>query len=196
MKTAALIAACLTFATLASAQPIARKDEVAVPSIPEPMPPRRRPPPRPLPPPPSEVAKLGHELAGTYKCKGVQLRGDGSSQPLQASLTIKLDLDNTWIQSALAEDRPGGMKLTEFRTYDAVAKQWTRIQLVNTASHVISTSLGEKNGTWTWEGTSTSPTGTQQLRDHEQLAKSSIHVWREALLSGAWTKQYEATCHK
>jgi hypothetical protein len=195
MKTTTITAACLAFASLAYAEPIARKDEVA---IPEQMGPRR-PVAKPLPPrppvPPPEVAKLGHAMAGTYKCKGVQLRGDGSSQPLQATLTIKLDLGDAWIQSALAEDQ-GGTKLTEFRTYDAVAKQWTRIQVTSTTMHVISTSLGEKDGSWTWDGTATSPTGTEQLRDHEQLTKDSIHVWGEALASGTWQKQYEATCHR
>src|SRR4051794_20305843 len=29
-----------------------------------------------------EIAKLGKQLAGTYTCKGVNLRGDGSSTPM------------------------------------------------------------------------------------------------------------------
>src|ERR1700733_8064359 len=75
---------------------------------PMPMPP----PPPPQPPtPPPEVTKLGKDFGGSYKCKGVSLRGDGSSTPLTATLAIKLELDNTWIESLLVETKVGGIKL-------------------------------------------------------------------------------------
>lgn len=153
-------------------------------------------PPRPTVVPPSpEIAKLGKSLAGAYKCKGVMLKGDGSSTPLEAKLTIKLDLDNAWIVTSLAETKAGGLKFDEYRTYDGTAKQWTRIQLASTSGHVISTSLGEKDGKWTWEGTATSSAGTMQVRDYEQMGKQ-LKVWGEAMLSGSWQKLYEATCTK
>ena len=163
---------------------------------PEPLPSRQRPPP---PPPPAvksaEVQKLGKDLAGSYKCQGVALQANGSSSPLQATLTIELALDSTWIQASLVETgKATPLRFVDYRTYDPVGKQWTRIQLTSMASHVVSTSLGEKNGTWTWEGTATAPTGTLQLRDYEQLAHGKLKVWGEALQSGSWQKQYEVTC--
>jgi hypothetical protein len=158
------------------------------------------PPPLPLPRPPApppEIAKLGRELAGTMHCKGVWLHADGSSTPLVATIVTKLDLDNAWIQTTLVEDnKPGGLKFVDYRTYDAVAKQWTRIQLDNATAHVVESSVGAKNGVWTWSGTSSTTTGTFEARDFEQRDKGELKVWGEALLGGAWQKLYEATCKK
>jgi hypothetical protein len=163
--------------------------------------PRRRPPPPPppaVPAPAPEIAKLGKLLAGTYKCKGVTMRGDGSSTPIQATITIKLDLDNAWIQTSLVEDgkTTGALKWTEYRTFDPIAKQWTRIQLASSSGHVVATSLGEKDGKWTWDGTAVSPNGSLQTRDYEQRDAKQTKVWGEAMLSGSWQKLYEATCKK
>ena len=158
--------------------------------------PHRRPPPRPpvVVAPSPEIAKLGKAAAGAYKCKGVSLRGDGSSTPLEAALTIKLDLDDAWVHASLVEAKAGGVKFDDYRTYDATAKQWTRIQLTSTSGHVVSTSLGEQGGKWTWEGTASSPNGTMQVRDYEQRDAKQLKVWGEALLGGTWQKLYEATC--
>ncbi len=162
---------------------------------PEPLPGPRRPPPPPAPIKPAEVAKLGKDLAGGYKCKGVTLQASGASTPLQATLTVELALDGAWLQASLVETgKANPLRFVDYRTFDPIGKQWTRIQLNSMAGHVMSTSLGEKNGTWTWEGTATAPTGTTQLRDYEQLARGKLKLWGEALLSGSWQKQYEVTC--
>ncbi len=158
--------------------------------------------PRPVNPitagtPSAQIATVGTKLAGSYKCKGVSFAGDGSSSPFTAKLVIKLDLDSAWIQAQLAEDAPGTMKLTDFRTFDEIAKQWTRIELLATSGHVESTSLGEKDGKWTWTGTTISPTGSIQTRDYEQqIGAKQLKLWGEALLAGTWTKSYEVTCRK
>lgn len=149
---------------------------------------------RPPQPPPAEIAALAKQLAGAYACKGVQLATDGSSSPLVAKLSVKLALDGAWIVSSLVETKAGGIQLDDYRTYDGVAKQWTRIQLASTTGHAISTSLGERAGMWTWEGTSTSPHDTLQLRDYEQLADRQIKLSGEALLGGSWQKLYDVTC--
>jgi hypothetical protein len=159
----------------------------------------RAPRPMPLPPQPPkpapEIAKLGKDSAGAYKCKGVQLRRDGSSTPMQATLTIELALDGAWVQASLAETgKPNPLKFVQYTTYDGVAKQWTRIQLASTSGYVVSTSPGEKSGQWSWEGTATSPLGTLQLRDHEQYGANQLKVWGEGLLGGSWQKLYEVTC--
>ncbi len=145
--------------------------------------------------PSAQIAAVGNKLAGSYKCKGVSFKGDGSSSPLTAKLAIKLDLDNAWIQAQMAEDAPGTMRLTDYRTFDEIAKQWTRIQMLATSGHVESTSLGEKDGKWTWTGTAISPTGSIQTRDYEQqIDPKQLKLWGEALLSGTWTKSYLVTC--
>jgi hypothetical protein len=153
--------------------------------------------PAPHPPaaPPPEVAGLGKDLAGAWSCKGVALRGDGSSQPLQATLAIKLDLDDAWLVTTLL-DTAGGKKLTEYRTFDAAAKEWTRVQLLNTAAHVLSTSPGERAGKWTWTGTTTAPAGPQPVRDYEQRDGKQLRRWGEAQLDGTWQKTYDMTCKR
>jgi hypothetical protein len=158
----------------------------------------RRPSPPPVPPPARpapEVAALGKELAGAWSCKGVALHGDGSSQPLQASLAIKLELDDAWLVTTLVE-KAGPLRFTEYRTYDVAAKEWARIQLVNTSARVLSISPGERGGKWTWTGTATTPTGAQPVRDYEQRDGKQLRFWGEAQLDGAWQKTYDVTCKK
>jgi hypothetical protein len=159
---------------------------------------RRRPPPPPPQPakPPAEIATLGKLLAGTWQCKGNTQRGDGSSAPIVSTVTVKLDLEDAWIQMTLAEVASHTTKFTEYRTYDATAKQWTRIQMNNTTGHLISTSLGEKDGKWTWAGELVAPNGTLQLHDYEQLGAKEVKLWGEALLGGTWQKTYEVSCKK
>jgi len=156
-------------------------------------------PPRPVQPDivvAPEMAARAKLIAGNYTCKGVTMLSDGSSRPLQATLAIKLDLGIAWIQMSWVQTTPPATRWTDYRTYDAVAKQWTRIALASTSSHVASTSLGEKGGAWIWEGTATSPAGTLQVRDHEEYGSKLIKVWGEALMSGSWQKVYEATCRR
>lgn len=161
----------------------------------DPMPSRPKPPP-PKPAVAPEIAKLGKQLAGSYRCKGVWMVGDGSSKPLEATLKIALQLDGAWVAVSFAESKAGGTRFEEFRTYDATAKQWTRIRMLSTSAHVTETTLGEKTGTWTWEGSAAAPSGTTQLREYEQPSGKELKVWGEALLSGSWQKSYEATCKK
>ena len=156
---------------------------------------------RPVPQPPPivvapEIAQRGKQLAGAYTCKGVELKGDGSSTPLEAKITIKLALGNAWIVTSMAETKVGGMKFEEYRTYDATAKQWTRIQMASTSAHVVATSLGEKAGVWAWDGTVSSPIGNTTVRDFEQLTGKDLKIWGEAMMSGTWQKVYEATCKR
>jgi len=188
-----LVIAAAFLATLAP--PLARADEEAPRGVAGDVAPRR---PMPIAPaikvgPPAEVAALGKRVVGRFTCKGNTIQPDGSSQPLVAKITTKLELDGAWIVTTLVETT-SKLKWTEYRTYDATAKQWTRFQLVNTTASVQSTSLGEQNGTWNWTGTATSPQGTVQLRDHEQVGVKQRKLWGEALLAGTWQKTYEVTC--
>ncbi len=157
--------------------------------------PRRPTPPTPVPKPAPEIARVGKESAGRWTCKGNMSRGNGSSAPLTATVTVKLDLDSAWIATTLVE-KAGPLKWTEYRTYDAVAKQWTKLQMANTSGYVVSTSLGEQGGKWTWTGTQTSPLGTVQLRDYEQTEGKGIKRWGEAQLGGVWQKTYEVGCKR
>lgn len=157
--------------------------------------PRRPMPPTPVAKPAPEIAKVGKDSAGTWTCKGNASRGNGSSAPLTATVTVKLDLDNAWIATTLVE-KAGPLKWTEYRTYDGVAKQWTKLQMANTSGYMVSTSLGEAGGKWTWTGTATSPNGSVQLRDYEQAEGKGIKRWGEAQLGGVWQRTYEVSCKR
>ncbi|MCX5741799.1 MAG: hypothetical protein NT062_04775 [Proteobacteria bacterium] len=155
-------------------------------------------PPRPQPPTPvkpaPEITTVGKTLAGMWTCKGVALNGDGSSTPVIGAMVTRLDLDNAWIATTTTEK--AGRKLSEFRTFDAVAKQWTRIQMTSTSAYIVTTSLGEKAGLWTWTGAQTSPTGTLQVRDFEQRTGKTVKLWGDVQLGGAWQKLYDMSCTK
>jgi hypothetical protein len=88
---------------------------------------RRRPPAVPTPAP--EIVQLGRGIAGTYDC--------GTDH-----LTVAVELDNAWI--AFRFDHA-----VEYRTYDGVAKQWTRVR-IEAAGYHSATSLGEADGKWSW----------------------------------------------
>jgi hypothetical protein len=157
--------------------------------------PRRPTPPTPVAKPAPEIAKVGKDSAGTWICKGNASRGNGSSAPQTTTLTVKLDLDNAWIATTLVE-KAGPLKWTEYRTYDGVAKQWTKLQMANTSGYVVATSLGEQGGKWTWTGTATSPNGSVQVRDYEQAEGKGIKRWGEAQLGGVWQRTYEVSCKR
>lgn len=159
---------------------------------PQPMP--RPPVPRPAPPP--EVAALAKRLAGTYTCKGVQLAPTGASTPLTATLVVKLAVGDAWLQMTLTEPKAHGLGFEDFRTYDPIAKEWTRLQVASSTAHTVWTSLGESGGSWSWDGTATSPSGSMQRRDHETPGDRQLFLWGEALLGGGWQKLYEVTCKR
>lgn len=180
---------------------VALADRVSTPSAGAPMPQQepavvapmpRRPPAPPLAVSP-EIATRGKLLAGTYACKGNRQLGNGASEPLQSSLVVKLELDNAWIVGQWTE-KTG--KFVDYRTFDDVAKQWTRMQLVSDGSHAVLTSIGEKSGEWVWEGVASSSRGTVTIRHHETLKGKELKIWGEAQLGGTWQKSYEVTCKR
>jgi hypothetical protein len=182
---------------------VALADQVAPPAAGAPMQepvephtppiPQRPPvPPTPVPVAP-DIATQGKLLAGTYACKGNRQLGNGASAPLQSSLVVKLELDNAWIVGSWTEK---GLKFVDYRSFDDVARQWTRMQLVSDGSHSVLTSIGDKAGEWVWEGVASSSRGNVTVRHHEMLKGKELKLWGEAMLGGTWQKSYEATCKR
>lgn len=155
--------------------------EIAV--VPEPVPPPPFPPPGADPAP--ELALLAKQLAGTWTCTGSYRGSDGKAHAIAGTTKISLELGGAWLHLAVVTTANGRTtKLAEYRTFDGVAKQWTRVVLANDASHAIATSLGEVDGTWTWDGAG--------VRDRQRLGNDAITTWREA----GGTKTYETTCKR
>ena len=145
--------------------------------------------------PAPEVSALGKQLAGTWRCKGNAHRGDGSSAPLAATVTIKLDLGNAWIVTSLTE-KTGPLRWTEYRTYDPGTRTWTRIQLNSASGYLTATSAGDQGGTWSWAGTALTRGSSLQVRDHEQWTGKSVKLWGEAQIGATWQALYDVTCKK
>lgn len=201
--TSRFVLAALCFSSVASADRLqdpapsanrrrAPADQEPAPAVIAPMPAHPTVPAGP-PPVPAEIAKLAKQRAGTYTCKGNRATPSGASLPLEAKLVIKLDLTNAWINARWIAKLGGN---TAYSTYDEVAHQWTRIELHDDTSHAMLTSLGEKGGEWVWEGPAVSPTGTVQVRHHEQLNGKELKLWGEAQLGGTWQKSYAASCKR
>lgn len=152
--------------------------------------------PKPPPAKPSAEIVLHYKrVAGAWTCKGTAARSDGSSSPVAGRVFVKLDLDNAWIVTTFRETT-GPLKWTEYRTHDAAAKTWTKVQLVNTTGHVVSTTSGEANGEIVWTGTAKSPHGSVQLKDHEKVEPKQLTLWGEAQLGNTWQKIYQVTCKR
>jgi hypothetical protein len=143
--------------------------------------PRPPPPPRLAQPrtPPAELVALAKDRAGMWSCSGGYV----------GKLEVKVSLDGAWLQTSGVLDIDGvKVKVTEFRTFDAVAKQWTRIAMMGTTNHEISTSLGADKGVWVWTAA--------QRRDIEEQTKDKLTVRRQTISSGKWVTDSEAICSK
>lgn len=163
-----IVLAALGLAGTAHAEPaqMERADVVALP--PKPRPPA--PPPRPA----AEIATVGKQLAGTWTCTGAVDK-----------VTIQLALDDAWIRWTIT----GGAGTTlSFRTYDAIAKQWTMFELTSSGKHRTTTSLGEDKGEWTWT--------LDTQREHEKLDGKTLELWGERKRGDTWAKSYTASCHR
>ena len=134
-------------------------------------------PPRPAPPVPHpypETATIGKQTAGTWTCTGAV-----------ANVTIKLALDNAWIQWTIV----GAAGTTvQYRTYDGIAKQWTMLELTSSGKSRTLTSLGLEKDGWTWT-----------LDDHRELesfTKDTLALSGERRHGTSWAKNYEASCKR
>lgn len=195
----------ILLACLACALPTVALAEVAQPKAPPPAPGSPARPPVKRDPddlrlpdttkPSAEIVLHYKRVAGAWTCKGTAARSDGSSSPVAGRVVVKLDLDNAWIVTTFRETT-GPLKWTEYRTHDAAAKTWTKVQLVNTSGHVVSTSSGEAKGEIVWTGTAKSPHGSVQLKDHEKVEPKQLTLWGEAQLGNAWQKIYQVVCRR
>jgi len=130
--------------------------------------------------PPPEVAALAKQLAGKWTCKGTEHLAGGATRPVTAKLAVELVLGDAWVRYSTTD--AGNLTRETYRTYDAVAKQWTQIEVSARGRHAVSTSLGPEHDTWTWQGDGFT------LRDRTVATKRGLEVTREGL--------FELTCSK
>lgn len=181
----------IALAGTALAKPTAEKQErVADEFDPGPS---LRPRPVPVPQPPraaAETAALGKQIAGTWHCKGTSYLPDKSTINGTGTLVIEVALDGGWLKSSFEMKVAGlTMHTASFRSYDAVAKVWTRITMTDEPAYTIDESLGDDHGTWTWAAqTKGAPNSTT-----EQYTKTGITLTAER---SKGVKAYEVTCSR
>jgi hypothetical protein len=175
------LAIVVASSAVAIAQPPPAHGELAfVPATP---PPPKFPPPPPGPPP--QVATLSKQLVGTWTCKGTYRDERGEARRIEGTTTIALELDGAWLKISSTTVVGGARtKAVELRSFDVVAKQWTRVVLASDARHAVQTSLGAIDGTWTWVG--------DGATDSQRLGTNEITTWRQV----GGEKTYEATCRR
>ena len=157
------------------------------------------PPPMAKPMPAPELVALGKLTKGTLKCKGMMIMPDGSSVPLLAKTTTKVDLDGFWLRMTYAQTgSKSGLKFEAFTTYDANSKTWHRLMVTNMGSQEVSTSDGPNAGKTIWNGTSTSSHGVAMGRHYEEMVGKELKMWGEysSDRGKTWSKAYDTTCTK
>ena len=140
------------------------------------------------------VRSFGASYAGVYTCMGTRLDASGATVSVQSTMSIGLDLRESWIRGAWIDM---DIAMLDYRTFDTRARRWTRYLLASDGAHEALTSDGPgARSEWTWRGTQEGPTGTLQVRHHEAFARSAMEGSGEAYLGGRWTKTYEAHCRR
>jgi hypothetical protein len=164
-----------------------------VPPIAKPVPPSA--PPAPAP----EIAAMMKDSKGTWKCKGTAMMPDGSSTPMTANMTSKVTLGGYWIRTTFTQTGSKTPYNFEASTgYDAANKTWHRVSTDNMGGHEISTSMGAKNGSTTWEATSHSMMGTGLARHYEEMVGKDLKMWGEWSMDKGktWNKSYDSVCKR
>jgi hypothetical protein len=198
MKTFSRVAiATLTLVTMvgvASAQQKApEKAPAGAVKAPEPKPPA-------MPAVPAELDMMAKAVVGTWKCTGDDWDRNGAKAAMTATTTSKLDLDKWWIVESMEAKGRMTFKMVAYTTYDATAKKWRRLAVMNGGGHMIGTSDGMKDGKMTWNMDMMSPMGNGLFRDYVDTtdAKAGTKVWGEMSMDKGktWNKVYEMTCKK
>jgi hypothetical protein len=127
--------------------------------------------------PAPEVAALAASSTGSFACSARQTTTTGKSRTFPARLTVQLELGGAWLHTHVAGD---GVALDEYRTYDATARQWSRVVLTGSADIAVQTSLGAQRDGWTWR--------SDRLEDHEQRDAHN------RLSSASWLGRIAVTC--
>lgn len=158
-------------------------------------------PPQPMakPTPAPELVALGKLAKGTMKCKGMMMLPDGSSVPLLANATTKIDLDGFWLHMTYAQTGgKGGFKFESYTSYDSNSKTWHRLMVTNMGSQEVSTSEGAKDGKSVWNAISTSSHGVAMGRHYEEMVGKELKMWGEysSDRGKTWSKAYDSTCTK
>jgi hypothetical protein len=140
------------------------------------------------------VRSFGAAYAGEYTCTGTKLEVSGAMVSVQSTMSIALDLRDSWIKGAWSDS---DVDMLDYRTFDTRARHWTRYLLASDGAYEALTSDGPGAGLeWRWQGTQEGPVGALQVHHRELFEHGGIEISGEAYLGGRWTKTYEARCRR
>jgi hypothetical protein len=150
---------------------------------------------------PTEIADMGKQMAGTWKCKGQGLGPDMKMTDMAGTMKSKLDMENWWIHdtfdSTMAKSK---YHFDSYVTYDPTSKKWHRVMIESAGGYSTGDSTGMQSGKMDWDLTSNSAMGQMMFRDHIDAsdAKAGVKTWGEASMDKGktWNKVYEMTCKK
>ena len=149
----------------------------------------------PLPPP---------ELAAAVKrrrqvdVQGRRVGRQGREGPVTATNVINGALDGWWMQESMEAKGRMTFKMVAYTTYDATAKKWRRLAVMN-GGHMIGTSEGMKDNKMVWNMDMMSAMGAGMMRDYMDMTDpKGMKAWGEMSMDKGktWMKVYEMTCKK
>lgn len=146
--------------------------------------------------PPAALVDAAKAQVGTYRCKGTVPDGDGT-RAVTAKLTVTADLDGQWLVWRLVQGKPVGkgkrpMQYVIHRRVDADGT-WHAVQVDSTGGRAELTSTDGA----TWDGTLVAGTVKVAIRDHQELAGRTLHLWGEYELEpGTFDAGYDVTCKR
>jgi hypothetical protein len=151
---------------------------------------------------PTEIADMGKQMAGTWKCKGQGLGPDMKTMiDMVGTMKSKLESENWWIHdtfdSTMAKSK---YHFDSYVTYDPTSKTWHRAMIETGGGLSQGESKGMEGGKLDWELASKGPMGDAMFRDHIDASdpKAGVKAWGEASMDKGknWMKVYEITCKK
>ncbi|HWO21698.1 MAG TPA: hypothetical protein VNO30_23170 [Kofleriaceae bacterium] len=158
-------------------------------------------PPKPVVPgPPAELEAMSKNTVGLWRCKGDDFDSTGAKGAMTATNTIRIDLDKWWMVETMEAKGRMPFKMVAYTTYDASARKWRRLAVMNGGGHMIGTSEGMKDNKMVWNMDVMSPVGAAIMRDYTDLTdpKVGMKTWGEMSVDKGktWSKVYEMTCKK
>jgi hypothetical protein len=153
-----------------------------------------------MPKVPAEVAEMGKQVTGTWRCKGDEMGMTGEKTAVTATMKTKVDMDKWWITDNLEVKGKNTFKMMAFTTYDGASKKWRRVAVDNMGGQMVGTSDGMKDGKMDWNLDAIGPMGASMFRDHIDAtdAKAGVKMWGEMSMDKGktWAKVYEMSCKK
>jgi hypothetical protein len=151
---------------------------------------------------PAEVAAMGKQMAGTWRCKGEGIGPDMKTMvPMAGTMKSKVEMENWWIHDTFdSTSAKSKYHFDSYVTFDPTTKKWHRVMIETGGGYSTGDSAGMQDGKIDWELTSNSSMGQAMFRDHIDASspKSGVKTWGEASMDKgkSWTKVYEMLCKK